>query len=66
MSQLEQMAQMFGAIEADGRRYVLVVLRAEYERVQRTRRPTLRLIHGGAQAEGIATPAPASSRRAKK
>lgn len=50
MSQIEQMTQMFGAIDAESRRYVLVVLRAEYERAQRSRRPTLRLIPGGAQS----------------
>ena len=47
MNQLEQMAQMFAAIDADGRRYVMAVLEGEYERVQEARRPVLRLIQGG-------------------
>lgn len=47
MNQLEQMAQMFAAIDAESRRYVMVVLRSEYERVQKERRPVLRLIQGG-------------------
>lgn len=47
MSPRERMAQMFDAIDADGRRYVLGVLQHEFDRVQRTRRPTLQLIAGG-------------------
>jgi hypothetical protein len=58
MTQNERMAQMFSAIDAEAQRYVLVVLRAEYERANRSRRPTLRLIQGGAQS----TTAPDSTR----
>lgn len=54
MSQLEQMAQMFAAIDAESRRYVMVVLRGEYERANRSRRPILRLVHGGSPAESTA------------
>jgi hypothetical protein len=57
MNQLEQMAQMFAATDADGRRYVMVILKHEYERTQRGRRPTLRLIPGGQPV----TSAPASA-----
>jgi len=48
MTQHDQMAQMFAAIDADGQRYVLAVLKFEVERVQRARRPALNLIQGGA------------------
>lgn len=49
MSQFERFAAMFAAIDDDGRRYVLAVLRDELERVQQRRRPILHLIQGGAQ-----------------
>jgi hypothetical protein len=61
MTQHEQMTKMFAAIDDDGQRYVLGVLRGEYERVQQARRPVLRLIecgpaaptaHGRKQAKG--------------
>lgn len=49
MSQRERMAQMFDAIDADGRRYVLAILQHEFDRVQKDkgRRPALRLVDGG-------------------
>lgn len=50
MSQLEQIVQMFDAIDENGRRYVLGVLRMEYERVQRARRPALQLVDSGPAA----------------
>jgi hypothetical protein len=66
MNQLEQMAQMFAAIDAESRRYVMVVLRSEYERAQeaRPRRPVLRLIQGGPPA--ASTTKPRASVRTKK
>lgn len=47
MNQLEQMAQMFAAIDAEGRDFILDMLAGEYERVQKVRCPVLRLIQGG-------------------
>ena len=64
MSQHEQVAQMFAAIDADGQRYVLAVLRFEVERVQKARRPVLRLIQGGPPVES--TIKPRASVRTKK
>jgi hypothetical protein len=49
MSQLEHMVQMFAAIDDDGRSLIIDMLEGEYERVQKERRPTLRLIPGGSQ-----------------
>jgi len=66
MTRLEQMAQMFAATDDDGQRYVMAILTHECQRTQRTRRPVLRLIQGGAQAESVVKPAPARSRRAAK
>ena len=60
MSQIEQMAQMFAAVDDDGRRFILRMLEGEYERVQKARRPVLRLIQGG-----LPTVAPASKPRAE-
>lgn len=64
MNQHEQMVQMFAATDDDGRRYVMRVLTHEYQRTQRTRRPTLRLIQGGAPA--ASTTKPRASVRTKK
>jgi hypothetical protein len=50
MNQFDQMAQMFAATDVDGRRYVMAILKHEYERTQRRHRPTLRLIPGGVQS----------------
>ena len=61
MTQHDQMAQMF---DADGQRYVLAVLKFEVERVQRARRPVLRLIQGGPPVES--TTKPRASVRTKK
>ena len=44
MSQHERMVQMFAAIDDDGRRFILVMLQGEYERVQAARRPVLKLV----------------------
>ncbi|WUR14708.1 hypothetical protein E7V67_006255 [[Empedobacter] haloabium] len=44
------MAQMFDAIDADGRRYVLAILRHEFDRVRRARRPALQLVDSGPAA----------------
>jgi hypothetical protein len=60
------MAKAFAALDDDGRRFWLGCMEREAESRRAKRRPALRLIQGGAQAEGIATPAPARSRRAKK
>jgi len=64
MSQLEQMAQMFATTDDDGRRYVMAILTHEYQRTQRMRRPTLRLIQGGPPA--ASTTKPRASVRTKK
>jgi hypothetical protein len=56
---------MFAAIDDDGRRFVMAMLEYEYERVQRVRRPTLRLIQGGPPVERV-TKARASRRTKKK
>jgi hypothetical protein len=47
MITLEPVAQMFAAIDDEGRRFVMVMLQFEYDRVQKLRRPALRLIRGG-------------------
>lgn len=64
MSQVEQMAQMFGAIDDESRRYVLAVLRGEYERANRLRRPVLRLIQGGPPAT-VPIPKPRATTRTR-
>jgi hypothetical protein len=46
MNQHERMSQMFATIDAEGRRYVLAVLQGEYDRVQESPRPALRLLAG--------------------
>jgi hypothetical protein len=65
MIQQERFSAMFAAIDDDGRRFVMVMLENEYERVQRVRRPVLRLIQGGPP---VATPsnARAAARTKKK
>lgn len=50
MNQREQVAQMFDAIDSDGRRFVMAVLRHEFDRVQRARRPALQLVDSGPAA----------------
>jgi hypothetical protein len=64
MNQFERFATMFSAIDADGRRYVTAVLENEYERVQKLRRPVLRLIQGGPPA--VSATKPRASVRTKK
>lgn len=44
MNQHDRLSQMFTALDADGRRYLLAVLQGEYDRVQTSRRPVLRLV----------------------
>ena len=64
MTQQERFAAMFAAIDAESKRYVLAILRAEYERANWLRRPTLRLIQGGPP---VATPCKArAAARTKK
>lgn len=63
MNQREQVTQMFDAIDSDGRRYILALLRGEFERVQKARHPTLRLVEK-ARASSPATAAPPSPRPA--
>ncbi|MFP5391629.1 MAG: hypothetical protein ACLGI6_08805 [Gammaproteobacteria bacterium] len=53
MSQTERMAAMFAAIDDDGRRFIMVMLEGEYERVQQARRPALRLIRCGPSVPGV-------------
>ena len=65
MTQYERMAKLFAATDDAGRHFVMVVLEYEYERVQRMRRPTLRLIQGGPPAESTTKPR-ASVRTQKK
>jgi hypothetical protein len=50
MNQLERMSQMFAEIDAEGRRYLLAVLQGEYDRVQTSRRPVLRLVKNASDA----------------
>ncbi|MDQ2820820.1 MAG: hypothetical protein M3Y65_10550 [Pseudomonadota bacterium] len=50
MTQLERMSRMLAAIDADGRRYLLAVLQGEYDRVQASRRPALRLVKSSPDA----------------
>ena len=50
MTKQERFAAMFAAIDDDGRRFILYMLEGEYERVQKERRPVLRLIQGGRRA----------------
>lgn len=45
---------MFQAIDDDSRRYVLAVLRGEYERAMRSPRPRLRLISGSQTVTDLA------------
>lgn len=46
MHRQDDLTMMFEAIDDDSRRYVLAVLRGEYERAMRSPRPRLRLISG--------------------
>jgi hypothetical protein len=43
----DRLVAMFAALDTDGRRYAELILQHEYDRVHRTRRPTLRVIEGG-------------------
>jgi hypothetical protein len=45
MHRRDELTKMFEAIDDDSRSYVLAVLRGEYERAMRSRRPTLHLIN---------------------
>lgn len=60
MNQLERMSQMFAAIDADGRRYLMAVLQGEYDRMQASRRPVLRLVKSSPDA-ACRLPTPATS-----
>lgn len=44
MHRRDDLTMMFDAIDDDSRRYVLAVLRGEYERAMRSSHPRLRLI----------------------
>jgi hypothetical protein len=44
MPRRDDLTMMFDAIDDDSRRYVLAVLRGEYERAMRSPRPRLRLV----------------------
>jgi hypothetical protein len=44
MHRQDELNMMFEAIDDESRRYVLVVLRTEYERANKSRRPRLRLV----------------------
>lgn len=50
MNQHDRLSQMFTVLDADGRRYVLAVLQNEYDRVQTSRGPVLRLVRSVADA----------------
>jgi hypothetical protein len=65
MTRQERFSAMFAAIDAEGKDFIIDMLEGEYERVQKVRRPVLRLIQGGTPA---ASPikARASSRTKKK
>lgn len=44
MERKQELEMMFDAIDDDGKRYVLAVLRGEFNRAQRSTRPRLRLV----------------------
>lgn len=44
MRRQDELITMFEAIDEDGRKYVLAILRGEYERATKSLRPRLRLI----------------------
>lgn len=46
-AQQQKVLAMFAALDPDGRRYAMGVLELEYDRVQRARRPVLRMVRGG-------------------
>jgi hypothetical protein len=50
MNQLDRLSQMLDALDSEGRHYVLAVLQMEYDRVQTSRRPVLRLVRSVADA----------------
>lgn len=51
MSQLDRLSQMLTALDSEGRHYVLAVLQMEYDRVQKSRRPVLRLVKSAPDAQ---------------
>lgn len=53
MSSQDEWVRMFDAIDAEGRRYVLAVLRGEYERVRPLPRTRLRLVSGSNVVTGF-------------
>lgn len=62
MTTPERVAQMFAAIDDEGRRYVMAILQFESDRVQAARRPFLRLIEGGSPPAAFLTTACAPMR----
>lgn len=48
MERRQEFEMMFDAIDDDGKRYVLAVLRGEFRRAQKSTRPRLRLVPKGA------------------
>ncbi len=48
MEPRKELNMMFDAIDEDSRRYVLAVLRNEFDRAQKSSRPRLRLVHQAA------------------
>lgn len=65
MTKYERVTAMFSAIDADGQDFIFCMLEAEYERVQRVRRPVLRLIQGGPPTAG-SIPKPRATTRTKR
>lgn len=65
MKQREEWEQMFNAIDDEGRRYVMAVLRGEFERTRKLPHARLRLVAGGKVAPGLTegqiNPLPVSS-----
>lgn len=54
MTQDDELNRMFRAIKPGSKRYVLAILRAEYERDTRSLRPRLTMIEGGQGAANLA------------
>lgn len=44
MERKQELDMMFDAIDEDGKRYVLAVLRGEFDRARKSARPRLRLV----------------------
>jgi len=53
MTRQERFSAMFAAIDAEGQDFILDMLEGEYERIQKVRRPVLRVIQGAARIAGI-------------